>query len=105
MDPELVCQRFSLHCEIFKLESLVQKLCELGPDYGYHPEPKKMVLVVRATEEVEAKALFGDLGVKIVRGHRLLGGFIGEEEDMHAFVLEKVKTWTSGVGVLAEAAE
>ena len=24
---------------------------------------------------------------------------------MHAFVLEKVKTWTSGVGVLAEAAE
>ena len=24
---------------------------------------------------------------------------------MHAFVLEKIKTWTSGVGVLAEAAE
>ena len=82
-----------------------QKLCELGPDYGYHPEPKKMVWVVRATEEAEAKALFGELGVKIVRGHRLLGGFIGEEEDVHAFVLEKVKTWTSGVGALAEAAE
>lgn len=46
-----------------------------------------------------------NLGVKIVRGHRFLGGFIGEEEDVHAFVLEKVKTWTSGVGVLAEAAE
>ena len=30
---------------------------------------------------------------------------MGEEEDLHAFVLEKVKTWTSGVGVLAEAAE
>ena len=76
-----------------------------SPDYGYHPEPKKTVLVVRATEEAEAKALFGELGVKIVRGHRFLGGFIGEEEDVHAFVLEKVKTWTSGVGVLAEAAE
>ena len=31
--------------------------------------------------------------------------FIGGEEDVHAFVLEKIKTWTSGVGVLAEAAE
>ena len=64
-----------------------------------------MVLVVRATEEAEAKALFGNLGVKIVRGHHFLGGFIGEEEDVHAFVLEKVKTWTSGVGALAETAE
>ena len=25
--------------------------------------------------------------------------------DVHAFVSEKVKTWTSGAGVLAEAAE
>ena len=63
-------------------------------DYVYHPEPTKTVLVVSATEEAEAKALFGELGVKIVRGHRSLGGFIGEEEDVHAFVLEKVKTWT-----------
>ena len=91
--------------KLSNLKVWFQKLCELGPDYGYHPEPKKTVLVVRATEEAEAKALFGELGVKIVRGHRFLGGFIGEEEDVHAFVLEKVQTWTSGVGVLAEAAE
>ena len=31
-----------------------------------------------------------------------LGGFIGEVEGIHAFVSEKVKTWTSGVGVLTE---
>ena len=78
---------------------------KLGPDYGYHPEPKKAVLIVRATEEAEAKALFGELGVQVVRGHRFMGGFIGEEEDLQAFVVEKVKTWTSGVGVLADTAE
>ena len=83
--------------KLSNLKVWFQKLCELGPDYGYHPEPKKTVLFVRA--------LFGELGVKIVRGHRFLGGFIGEEEDVHSFILEKVKTWTSGVGVLAEAAE
>ena len=47
----------------------------------------KTVLIVRATEEAETKALFGELGVQVVRGHRFLGGFIGEEEDVHAFVL------------------
>ena len=33
------------------------------------------------------------------------GGGGGGEEVVHAFVLEKVKTWTSGVGVLAEETE
>ena len=97
------CHDSACTAKLSNLKVWFQKLCELGPDYGYHPEPKKMVLVVRATEEAEAKALFGELGVKIVRGHCFLGGFINEEEDVHALVLEKVKMWTPGVGVLAEA--
>ena len=52
-----------------------------------------------------AKALFGELGIKIVSGHRFLGGFIGEKDEVRGFVLEKVTTWTSGVNKLAEAAE
>ena len=62
---------------IAKLSNLkvwFQKLCELGPDYGYHPKPKNTVLIVRATEETEAKALFGELGVQVVHGHHFLGG-------------------------------
>ena len=82
-----------------------QKLCEIGPDFGYYPEPKKTVLIVRATEKDAAKALFGELGIKIVSGHHFLGGFIGEKDEVHGFVLEKVTTWTSGVNKLAEAAE
>ena len=50
--------------KLSNLKVWFQKLCELGPDYGYPPEPTKTVLVVRATEEAEAKALFGELGVK-----------------------------------------
>eukprot|EP00731_Ephydatia_muelleri_P003314 Em0001g3314a len=38
-------------------------------------------------------------------GHRFLGGFVGEKDEVHDFVLEKVTTWTSGVNKLAEAAE
>ena len=56
-------------------------------------------MVISATEAIEAKALFGELGVKTVNGHCFL-----EVEDVHTFGLEKVKTWTSGVGALAKAA-
>ena len=62
-------------------------------------------MIVRATEKDAAKALFGELGIKIVSGHRFLGGFVGEKDEVHDFVLEKVTTWTSGVIKLAEAAE
>ena len=78
MDPELYTDDSACTAKLSNLKVWFQKLCELGPDYGYHPEPKKTVLVVRATEEAEAKTLFGELGVKIVRGHRFLGGFIEE---------------------------
>ena len=63
--------------------------------------PKKAVLIVRATEKNAAKAYFGELGIKIVSEHRFLGGFVGEKDEVHDFVLEKVTTWTSGVNKLA----
>ncbi|KAL5502871.1 hypothetical protein EMCRGX_G009716 [Ephydatia muelleri] len=91
--------------KLSNLKIWFQKLCEIGPDFGYYPEPKKTVLIVRATEKDAAKALFGELGIKIVSGHRFLGGFVGEKDEVHDFVLEKVTTWTSGVNKLAEAAE
>ena len=53
--------------------------------------PQNTVLVVRAAEKAEAKVLFGKLGIKIVCGHHFLEGFMGEPEDVHTFVSEKVK--------------
>ena len=32
--------------ELPKLREWFVKLCQLGPDYGYHPEPSKTVLIV-----------------------------------------------------------
>ena len=54
---------------------------------------KKTVLINRATEKDAAKALFGELGIKIVSGHRFLGGFIGEKNEVRGFVLEIVLFW------------
>ena len=63
------------------LHDWFQKLCQLGPSYGYYPEPKKTVVVVDENDTDAANACFHDLDIKVVRGHRFLGGFIGDEEE------------------------
>ena len=37
-------------------------------------------MIVDEVDEAEANACFCDLGVKVVRGQRYLGGFIGDPE-------------------------
>ena len=61
------------------------KLCDLGPKYGYHPEPEKCILIVDAEHEAEAKSVFQHLGIKAVNGYRSLGGFIGDWETTNNF--------------------
>ena len=87
------------------LHDWFKKVCQLGPSYGYYPEPKKTVVVVDENDVDAANASFHDLGIKVVRCHRFLGGFIGDEEHAKRFVDEKVKDGMSHVMKLAKAAE
>ena len=64
--------------DLRSLRAWYEELSHRGPDYGYHPEPSKTVLVVDPSDVQQASALFSDLGIKIVSGGRFLGGFIGE---------------------------
>ena len=52
------------------------KLCDLGPDYGYYPEPSKSFLVIDLSDLQSAQDIFRDTGVQFVSGHRFLGGYI-----------------------------
>ena len=61
-----------------------------GPNYGYFPESTKSVLVVNSKREVEAQSLFEGLRVKVVSGHRFLGGCVGDCQGMEEFVVSKV---------------
>ena len=80
------------------------KLCELGPAFGYFPEPTKSILVVREQNFAAAVAYFADLKFQVVRGKRHLGGFIGEREARDAWIGEKVDGWVTGVQRMAEVA-
>ena len=45
-----------------ELRAFMERLQEIGPAYGYHPEPTKSILVVQAHNLVSARSEFKDLG-------------------------------------------
>ena len=81
------------------------KLVEIGPLYGYHPNPTKTWLIVKEDYYDEAKTIFSLSGVNVnTTGRKHLGAALGRQELMHEYVETKVKEWTSEVEHLAEIA-
>ena len=78
-------------------------LCK-GPNYSYHPESSKTVLIVGPSDVEEASALFGDLGIRVVSGGRFLGGYIGESGLTADFVSEKAQLWSRCMQHLSDVA-
>ena len=64
-----------------------------------------ITLIVDEKFVTTAKALFNEFGVKVVSGHRFLGGFIGDVDSQNSFVSEKVNRWVDCIGRLSWAAE
>ena len=79
-------------------------LCSRGPAYGYFPEPDKCFVVVNECFHSEAESLFRGLGIRIVTGHRYLGGFIGDSSQRTLFVQKKVNSWVDHVRVFSDIA-
>ena len=70
-------------------------LSELGPLYGYFPEPRKSCVIVKEQSITLAQEIFESTGISVVTGGRLLGSYIGERAQALSFVLEKVRSWVS----------
>jgi hypothetical protein len=69
-------------------------LVELGTAFGYYPEPLKSILVVKQANKATATEYFADLGfTAVVTGHRYFGGFLGANEDLQAWLRDKVSSW------------
>ena len=49
-----------------------------GPSQGYYLEPTKSILVVAPGNVAWSEEHFRGLGIRVVTGHRYLGGFIGD---------------------------
>ena len=57
-------------------------LCNIGPQYGYYPNPSKTVLIVKDQADFNlAQKIFDPLGVTVTcEGQRHLGAVVGTEE-------------------------
>ena len=76
------------------------------PKYGYYSEVDKCIVihVVDSNHETEARSAFEHLGVKVVKGYRFLGGFIGDHDSTKAFI-QKIMELTNSVVKLSKLAE
>jgi hypothetical protein len=82
------------------------RLKEIGPNFGYFPEPSKSILIVPLHSFEHASTAFVHLGFKITTGSRyLVGGFIGEKGALDVWTLEKIDDWSGAVVELASAAK
>ena len=67
------------------------RLCDIGPEYGYYPNARKTILIVKKREDqAEAETLFGHLGVKITTsGERHLGAVVGSKKYREDYIKGK----------------
>jgi hypothetical protein len=81
------------------------KIVEIGPRYGYYPNPGKTWLLVKENEFESAQNLFESSGVNITSsGRKHLGAAIGNQEFIEEFVRAKVAMWRDEVKMLAKFA-
>ena len=84
-----------------------QELTEVGPKYGYYPEPSKSILIVRDNNLQQAQAFLdaNNLGFELKTGDRYLGGYIGEDSDRDRWLNEEIADWAFGIEELATQLE
>ena len=87
-----------------EIRHIFRRLEEIGPNYGYFPEPAKSILVVRQHNLEAAQKAFPDFGFKVTTGNRYLGGFVGENDALQDWIRKKTKFWEEAVADLASAA-
>ncbi|CAM9911120.1 unnamed protein product, partial [Heterosigma akashiwo] len=88
-----------------QLREWLDALLEDGPKYGYYPEPRKSIAIVKDWRQLEqAKQEFQGLGLEFGEASRFIGGFLGKEEVVRQLLKEKVTKWVEAVEDLSEAA-
>ena len=78
---------------------------EIGPPRGYFSEPEKSKIIVHPMKVQEVKLTFQELGLKVITGHRYLGGYIGNKEEEDGYLHGKVHDWQEATQKLAEVAK
>ena len=91
--------------KVVSLKECWIRLIEVGPKYGYYPQPTKSWLIVKPEQLDEARRIFEGTGVQITtEGERHLGAVIGAEEYKEKYVRDTIAKWVSEVSLLSQIA-
>jgi hypothetical protein len=83
---------------------MFERLLKLGPEYGYHHESSKSIVVVVRHNLERAKVYFTDLALKVQTGSKYLGGFVREDEDRDEWLESKVAMWVDSIKQMSTVA-
>ena len=83
---------------------LFGRLQEIGPRFGYFPEPSKCVVIVSPDNVKAATEAFAKVGFQVATGRRYLGGFIGKRDELQSWLASKTEAWTEVVDALSKFA-
>ena len=81
------------------------KLCDIGPQFGYFVNSSKTFLIVKESHLSLARSIFGDTAIQFTtEGRQYLGAAIGSSDFTKSYVIGKVKEWTDEFTKLSEIA-
>ena len=90
---------------LVNLKEWWERIVQLGPNYGYHPNASKTWLIVKEGHLEEARSIFAESGVAITaEGRRHLGGAIGTPTFVESYVRQKVSGWEKEIESLSSIA-
>ena len=82
---------FSTAGSISSLKYWWDTLCELGPKFGYFPEPKKSWLIVKSDCFDKAICVFNNTNNQITtQGRRHPGAALGMGQFRNEYIMEKI---------------
>ena len=80
------------------VQAYFQDLQARGPAWGYYLEHTKSILAVTPGNVAPAKERLHGLGIRVVTGHRYLGGFLGDVSAEKEWLGKKLEGWTGPRG-------
>jgi len=85
---------------------IITILTKSGPSYGYFVQPEKSFHICTAEQEQHSRLIFSNNNLKLnyVRGHRYLGGFLGDESEKIKWLQPKIDSWKTAIKTLSKVA-
>jgi len=83
------------------LGAYMGRLVDIGPSWGYFPEPTKSIIISRAEQRAQLQQQLADFKFIYSTGHRYIGTFVGDRRFLRDWLQPQIDDWVAAVKDLA----